>query len=111
MIKLYVSQLTDQFLQRNFRIIGDIFDASPFLRGEWRFMTFQIKATGSAVKIPHTLSYTPLDAIFLSVVGGTATFNYSSFDATYISINATVTASPMTIRAIIGRHSEEGVNV
>lgn len=109
--KIYVSQIDDVYIQQNFKTIGELFNGIPFLKGDFQFLTFQIKTTGSAIKIPHTLSYTPVDAIFLSVVGGSASFNYSSFDSTYININATVTTSPMTIRAIVGRYSEEGVNV
>lgn len=109
--KLYISQFEDPYLQQNFLTIGDIFNQNPFLKGEWRFLTFNVLATGAAVSIPHTLPFRPSDAILLSVVGGTVSFNYNLFDATYISLNATVSASPMTIRMLIGRYSEDTVNV
>lgn len=109
--KLYVSQIEDTYTSRNFQVIGEIFNETPFLKGAWKFMTVQVNVTATDIKIPHTLPFRPLDTILLSTVGGTATFNYTDFDATYISLDATVTSSPMTIRLFIGRYSEDTVNV
>lgn len=109
-IKLYVSQLEDPFLQQNFKNIADLFQKNPFLKGEWRFLELTFTTTGATVKIPHTLDFTPKDAILLSVVGGTATFNYNLFDSTYLNVNATVTTSPMIVRVLVGRYTEESVN-
>lgn len=109
--KLYVSQIEDLYAQKNFQVIGDIIKTNPFLKGQWKFMEFTQLATGTGIKIPHNLNFTPLDVILLSTIGGTVTFNYTSFDSTYIYINPTVTTSPMTIRLFIGRYSEESVNV
>lgn len=109
--KLYVSQFSDPFLQSNFKTLGEVLGFSPFLKGEWQFMTFSIKATASNIKLPHTLKFTPQDVILLSQVGGSITFNYNLFDAVNLNVDATVTASPLVVRLIVGRYTEEQVNV
>lgn len=109
--KLYVSQLEDLYVKKNFQTIGEIFNNTPFLKGEWAFMTIPVNGTNASLKIPHNQKFTPLDAILLSVVGGSVTFNYTEFDATFISLNAIVTSSPMTIRIFIGRYSEDTISV
>lgn len=109
--KLYVSQFDDPYIQQNFKTIGDLFRGIPFLKGEWKFLEFQVLATGTGQKVTHTLGYTPKDVIVTSTIGGSITFNYNSFDGTYLNFDATVTTSPMTVRAFVGRYSEESVNV
>lgn len=109
--KMYVSQFDNPYLQENFKTLVELANETPFLKGQWSFLTFSINTTGTAIKIPHTLKYTPLDTILLSVIGGSVTFNYTNFDGTYISIDATVTSSPMTVRMLLGRYSEDTLNV
>ena len=109
-VKLYVSQLQDPYLQQNFKSIAALFQELPFLKGQWRFLELEIKSSGTSVKIPHTLDFTPKDVILLSVVGGSVTFNYNLFDSTYLNVDATVTSSPMVVRVFIGRYTEESVN-
>jgi hypothetical protein len=109
-IKLYVSQIEDPYIRANFLSMGQLFQGTPFLKGEWKFLELSITSTGT-VKIPHTLAFTPKDVILLSQVGGTVTFNYNLFDSTYLNVTATVTASPMVIRVFVGRYTEESVNV
>jgi len=111
--KLYVSQIEskDPFLRQNFETIGTIFQECPFVKGEWIFLPLSILATGSNIKIPHTLPFTPKDVLLLSAIGGTITFNYNLFDSTYLNVNATVTTSPMAVRLFVGRYTEESINV
>lgn len=109
--KLYVSQFDNIYLRRNFDVIGEVFQKCPFLKGEWEFITLSFTTTGSNIKLPHTLKFTPLDVILLSSVGGTITFNYNLFDSTYLNVNATVTTSPMVVRLFVGRYTEESINV
>lgn len=109
--KLYVSQVKDVMSQQNFKTIGDLFRLIPFLKGDWRFIEFEVPATGSLIQVPHSLPYTPSDALLLSQVGGTITFDYGSFDDTFIYVTATVTSSPMAVRAFIGRYTEDSINV
>lgn len=109
--KLYVSQIEDVYVQQNMKAISDIFSNNPFLKGQWRFITFQVKATATGLKLQHNFNFIPLDVIVTSVINGTITFKYDQFDATYIVFDATVSTSPMTVRALIGRYTEETVNV
>jgi hypothetical protein len=109
--KLYVSQIEDIYVQQNMKAISDIFSNNPFLKGQWRFFTFQVSTTASGVKFQHNFNFRPTDVIVTSVINGTITFKYDQFDATYLVFDATVTTAPMTVRALIGRYTEETVNV
>jgi hypothetical protein len=109
--KLYVSQIEDLYVQQNMKAISDIFSNNPFLKGQWRFITFQVQTTGSAVKLKHNFNFVPADVIVTSVINGTITFKYDQFDSNFIVFDATVTTAPMTVRAMIGRYTEETVNV
>ena len=111
--KLYVSQIEDIYVQQNMKAISDIFSNNPFLKGQWRFFTFTVKATGTNVKLEHNFNFIPADVIVTSVIGGTITFKYASFDKDFIVFDAalTVATTPMTVRAIIGKYTEETVNV
>ena len=111
--KLYVSQVEDIYMQQNMKAISDIFSNNPFLKGQWRFLTFQVPNAGTAIKFQHNFNFTPADVIVTSVIGGTITFKYDQFDKSFIVFDATLTVAttPMTVRAIIGKYTEETVNV
>lgn len=109
--KLYVSQIEDPYVQQNMKAIGDVFSNNPFLKGQWRFLTFEVKTTGTNIKLAHNFNFTPSDVIVTSVINGTITFKYASFDKDFLVFDATVTTAPMTVRAMIGRYTEETVNV
>jgi len=109
--KLYVSQIEDIYVQQNMKAISDIFSNNPFLKGQWRFLTFEVKTTGTNIKLAHNFNFTPSDVIVTSVINGTITFKYASFDKDFLVFDATVTTAPMTVRAMIGRYTEETVNV
>lgn len=109
--KLYISQLEDPYLQQNFNTLGEQFGIIPFLKGEWKFLEFTVKASGSNQKIEHKLGFQPKDVLLLSVVNGSITFNYGSFSKDFLDVNATVTTSPMTVRVFVGRYTEESIYV
>lgn len=109
--KLYVSQIEDPYVQQNMKAISDIFSNNPFLKGQWRFITFDVTTTGTNIKLAHNFNFTPSDVIVTSVINGTITFKYASFDKDFLVFDATVTTAPMTVRAMIGRYTEETVNV
>jgi ribosome-associated toxin RatA of RatAB toxin-antitoxin module len=109
--KLYVSQIEDLYVQQNMKAISDIFSNNPFLKGQWRFITFEVKTTGTNIKLAHNFNFTPSDVIVTSIINGTITFKYASFDKDFLVFDATVTTAPMTVRAMIGRYTEETVNV
>jgi hypothetical protein len=109
--KLYVSQLEDPFLQQNFKTIGEIFNQGPFLKGQWRFITISVAAAGTGIKYEHGLPFTPTDLLVTSVINGTFTPTYASFDKDFIVFDATVTTSPLLVRGFLGRYTEDTVNV
>ena len=109
--KLYVSQVADVFVQQNLKAFGDIFNASPFLKGTWRFITFQVTNSSTSIKLQHNLPFTPTDMLVTSVINGTLTIQYASFDKDFIVFDATVTTAPMTVRALIGRYTEDTIGV
>lgn len=109
--KLYVSQIEDIYVQQNMKALSDIFNTNPFLKGQWRFITFEVKATGTGQKLAHNLPFTPADMLVTSVINGTLTVKYANFDDTFIVFDATVTTAPMTVRAFIGTYSEDTIGV
>lgn len=110
--KFYVSQIEDEYMKQNMKSLMDFFNATPFLKGQWRFITFTVKASVTGQKFEHNLAFTPADVIVTSVIGGTITFKYDQFDKNFLVYDATVTTStPMTVRAIIGTYTEETIGV
>lgn len=109
--KLYVSQIEDPYIQQNFKTFGEIFNGSPYLKGQWRFIELQVLKTGTSVQFQHNLTFVPTDVIVTSVINGSITFKYANFDSTYIVFDATVSTSPMTVRAFIGRYTEDTIGV
>jgi hypothetical protein len=110
-LKLFVSQLEDPYLQQNFKTIGDLFRGIPFLKGEFKFVEFEVRQSGTGQRVQHGLPFLPKDVIVTSVVGGSVVFNYTRFDAKFLDFDATVTSSPLVVRAFIGRYTEDTINV
>lgn len=110
--KIYVSQIAEPYTKQNFKIIGSLFNEIPFLKGQWRFIEFTLSASGTDIQLAHGLGFAPKDIILLSAVAGTVTFNYDLMDSNYFYVTATLAGSaPMTVRAFIGRYTEDAVNV
>ena len=109
--KFYVSQIEDEYMKQNMKSLMDVFNTTPFLKGQWRFITINITASVTDQKLEHNLSFTPADVIVTSVIGGTITFKYNQFDKNFIVFDATVTSAPMTVRAIIGKYTEDTIGV
>lgn len=110
MIKFHLSRIEDVSIQKNFEILRDFSNKNPFMKGSFRHIEFEVPATGSNLKYRHSLGFTPKDVLLTSQVGGTITFLYNSFDNEFIYFNATVSTSPLTVRAFLGTYSED-VNV
>ena len=113
MIKKLYTQFTDLQLRQNFKSLSQVFNVNPFLKGEWKFLALTISNSGTYLKIPHNLGFKPLDVIVLSSVGGAFGFNYTLFDSTNLNMNVNLTNSavPLTVRLLVGRYSEDSVNV
>lgn len=109
--KLYVSQIDDPYIQQNFKTFGEIFNGSPFLKGQWRYIEFEIKTTKTGVKLEHNLPFVPADVLVTSTINGTLNLKYDQFDDTFIVFDATVTTTPMKVRAFIGKYTEDTIGV
>lgn len=104
--KIYTSEIKDIYTQKNFEIIRDELNGNPLLKGRFVFVEISVPSSGSNQKFTHNLGFKPKDVLVLSTIGGTMTFLYNSFDSTYLYYDATVTTSPMTVRAYVGSYSE-----
>jgi len=110
--KFYVSQIQDDFVRQNMKALSEVFNVNPFLKGQWRFFTFEVTVSGTGVKLEHNLTFTPVDVIVTSVIGGTITFKYDQFDKTFLVFDATLSGTePMTVRTLIGRYTEGTIGV
>lgn len=108
-LNLYIREIEDYFLRENFRKTKDFIGLQPILNGDFKF--FEIVITGNKVnfKFAHNLSFVPKDIIQTSVVfsgsGGTLTWNYKNFDASFLDLttNAMSSIDTCTVRALVGR--------
>ena len=105
-----MSQIEDLYIQKNFQTFLELFQGNPFLKGDWTFLEFTVNSSGTQ-NIKHGLGYIPKDVLLLSSTGGTIVFNYSDFNVNFISVTATVTASPMNVRIFLGRYTEDTISV
>lgn len=105
MIKAQLDSIPDRETVDALRAILEQLNKFPFFQGQWRFIEYTTKGAVTNVAIPHTLKFSPKDAILLSASNGvTVTFNYSSFNKTTISFSTT---GATTFRAFIGSYKEE----
>lgn len=109
--KLYVTGIEDPYIQQNFKTFGEIFNGSPFLKGQWRFIEFDVQKNGTSIKLAHNLPFTPADMLVTSVINGTLSLKYAQFDETFIIFDATVTTAPMKVRAFVGKYTEDTIGV
>lgn len=105
--KIYTTEITEQYSRKNFEILRDLVNGSPFFKGGFQFRELSIPTTGTGLKFAHNLGFLPKDVILMSVIGGTITFNYNRFDSENLDFDATVSSSPMTVRALFGTYTEE----
>jgi hypothetical protein len=111
-LNLYIREIADYFLRENFRKISDLEKERPFLSENFTF--FEITLTGNITnfRYKHNLNYTPKDVVTLHVstsgsTVGTLTWNYKSFDATFLDLTTASwgASDTITIRAFIGRYN------
>jgi hypothetical protein len=110
LLKLFKTEIVDQYLRENFARIEKYAAESIFDKGSFAFFSF---ALGSDVLVGypatfdvlHRLSFRPTDVIQLSVTPDSAVvaWNYDSF--TRSTVNLTVDKA-CTVRAFIGRYGE-----
>lgn len=98
---LFRKEIDDEFSQENFKRIGDYFAEDPVSNGGFKFFEVSIPSAVTGYQHPHSLGYQPKDVILLhNSTNATVTFNYLSFDKTFISIT---TSGATVLRFLLGR--------
>jgi hypothetical protein len=110
LLKLFKTEIVDQYLRENFSRIEKYAAESIFDKGNFSFFQFVL---GSDVTVGypatfdvlHRMSFRPTDVITLSFTPDDAavTWNYDAF--TRSTVNVTVSKA-CTVRAFIGRYGE-----
>lgn len=104
MLKLFFREITDNFIQENFRRLETFLLNQILLKANWRFIELTFTAAVTNYKYKHNLNFTPRDVIQTSKTGsGSITWNYASFDETNLDITTT---GACVVRAYVGRHDE-----
>lgn len=103
--KLYVQQITDIYVRKNFQALQDYFAAQNQLL-DFKFVELDFTAATSKQKIQHGLAVIPRDLVRLEVTGpGILQFHKGLFDKTYLIISST---DAVHARLLVGL-SKDGV--
>ena len=103
-LKLFLDEISDKFIQDNFKSIVQYVREEPFRKGQFRFV--EISCVAGTNKFAHNLNFQPADVILLSIRKSDAAvvrFLYDQFtrDHIFLTVNA-----PCTVRAYIGSYKE-----
>ena len=101
--RLFQSEVRDQFIRDNFRILSEFIRDHTVFRG---FRSFEVTFTQAvtAHKFPHNMGFKPLDIILTSKTNSvTVEFLYSNTTATVIEIT---TSAATTIRFLAGTFAQ-----
>jgi hypothetical protein len=99
---LLVKEMQDSYVRENFMRLQDIIRRLP-LDG-FRHLEITFDAAQTNKKVAHGLGAKPKDVIQTSLTGtGSVTWNYSSFDDTYLDVTST---GACVVRAYVGTHTE-----
>jgi hypothetical protein len=103
MLSLTLTEIVDQYVRENFKRILSEFTDSPLLNGQWVLKTYTFTAAVTNQRLPHGLSFVPVDVILTSKTGsGSLTVNYALIDKTYLDLT---TSGACVVRLLIGRGS------
>lgn len=111
LIKLLISEITDNLIRENFKRLNDFIVGDILRKGNFKFFTYTVveQPTTSyplTLSIIHNLGFQPKDIIQLSVSNpdsATVTWNYDDFSMTHV--NFTVSAA-CTVRVFLGRYED-----
>lgn len=102
MLKLFLAEITDLFIRKNFEKIADAINKNVLLSGQWRFVEITFTGAATNFRYKHNLNFAPKDVIQTSLIGaGTITWNYDRFNSDYLDIT---TSGALTVRAFVGRY-------
>jgi len=102
MIQIPLSGITDKLIRDAFRTVQDFINGKTILDGTWKLIEITNTSAVTSQAYSHGLSFTPTDAIPLSVSSGTVTWHTSLFDSNSVYYT---TSAASTVRALVGRTS------
>ncbi len=104
MLKLAIKEIVDRYIQRNFEDVRDFCNTESKLQG---FGLVDVVFTEAGTqKAAHGLGGSPLDVVLLRASdGATVTWNYASFDETYVSLTV---SGACRVRAFVGTYRSNG---
>lgn len=101
MIRLFLSEIEDDFSRENFRRVQNEFNEDVLKNSQFTFITITFTGAETNYKYKHNLPFVPRDVIQTSLTGsGSLTWNYSLFDSTNLDITTT---DACVVRALIGK--------
>lgn len=104
MLKLYVTQIEDQFVQENFKRIQQFTRDEPLVNGNFKFFKITVPGAFTGRRFKHNLGFVPQDVLFLSATNGVIpVWKYDKFDVDFIEFD---TSGATVIRAFIGKYLE-----
>jgi hypothetical protein len=102
--ELDIGQVSDEVLRRVFEKIQTVFSDDVFGKFEGKHLEIAVSGAVTNYRWPHSLGFLPKDVVQTSVTGaGSVTWNYASFDATYVNLTTT---GACTVRALVGSFLE-----
>jgi hypothetical protein len=104
-VKLDLSNIKDEYVRENFRLLQEYVDENAFLDG-FRHMDFLISGAVTNQKIRHGLGFVPKDIIRTQITGpGVLTFNYDLFDDEFLDVSSN---GDCRVRALVGTYKGSG---
>jgi hypothetical protein len=104
-ITLLLSELKDEYIQKNFKSIENFINEFSLFKTQFKFYEITIPAAAVNKAFKHNLTFTPKDVTLLHVnpYTVTVTFRYNKFDSNFIYFD---TSAGATIRFLLGRYEE-----
>jgi hypothetical protein len=101
---LDLGQVSDEVLRRVFEKVQTVLNEDVFGHFEGKHLEITVSGAVTNYRWPHNLGFLPKDIVQTSLIGaGSLTWNYVSFDATYVNLTTT---GACTVRALVGSFVE-----
>lgn len=105
-MSINLNNIKDADIRDNFKSIQDNLNKNQILNAEFKIFDIEVTQAVTNHKIEHGLGYKPQDIIQTRIVGvGTVTYNYDSFDATYVDVT---TSDACKFRFLVGTVNTKG---
>jgi hypothetical protein len=103
-LDIQLERIEDEVVRESFQKVIELVRANPFLAGSWRVYEQEFKSANPMAPIKHNLTFTPQDALLLSISDGVSfEFQHDRFDKNYLYADV---GGPCRVRFIAGRVSK-----